>query len=91
MHPTPESAAAFAGILAHLGWDTKYEFKELLVAIHEHLEGSDVDPEDRRSIHSNFVHMALDHQDMMMAHYGCRPRFSWSDDRSTQTIWFLPL
>jgi hypothetical protein len=90
MYPTPESAAAFAGILAHLGWDTPYEFKALLVAIEEYLQGSDVAPEDRRSVHSNFVHMALDHQDMMMAFYGCRPRFSWSEDH-TQTIWFLPL
>jgi hypothetical protein len=78
--PTPEGAATWAGILAHLGWDKPYNFRRLADALMEHLETSNTDPADRPGIHSNFVHVVMDHPDFLPAFYGCKVSFGHEDD-----------
>ncbi len=78
-YPVPLFAAHFAGILAHLGWDTEYAYKDLKKAVNDYLESTDLSESEIRLIHTNFIHTSIDHSDMMMAYYGCKTKWSRVD------------
>lgn len=72
--PIPEFATHFAGILAHLGWDTPYIYPDLKAKVTEYLESTGLDESEQRLLHTNFLHTSIDHSDQLMAYYGAKTK-----------------
>lgn len=84
--PIPEFATHFAGILAHLGWDVSYEYRDFMAEVTNYLETTELDEGERRLIHTNFVHTAIDHSDQMMAYYGAKTLVDRLDKEDGPTL-----
>jgi hypothetical protein len=75
--PTDDAIKNYNGIINALGLGVKYNFNQAVVVIDTYLASpaAGVAVTDRPAVRSNFVHISIEHPDMLYAYFGFKATF----------------
>lgn len=85
--PTQQNLDFFNGVFAVIGWNKPYTHNEMIDIIDAYTAdpAHGIDPNDRDWMRSNFVHISIDHADMLYAYYGVKATFNMAVNPHTVT------